>query len=957
MRSLLFRSLTAALTLAVVVPSSAVALDRSTLRFTASVAQDRPCHAAPRSGPGVQQQRYVARDTGLVTLRTAGSGDWDVAIFDALSGRPVAGAAGPDAAEVAEGFVAKGQQLVVQACRRSGSGALRADVTTIALKTQDAGAREPWSLVTVETATPKDKTRLLNLGFDEVHSGTEHSLDVLVHGEAEKAALSRAGFEYRVKTPDLEKLDAANMVANARYAARTRRSELPSGRDDYRHLADIENELKQLAQEHPGLVKLITLKNKSLEGRDVLGIEIAQNVNVDDGKPAFLQIGVHHAREWPSAEHPMEWAYELINGYGKDDRVTRLVNKTRTIVVPVMNVDGFNLSRESPFDAGNAGAAVDLPPELDQELPISDPTYTAVLLADINGGTFAYKRRNCRVKDYETPQEGECGNSDNRQLGVDPNRNYGGFWGGPGASLAVDDDTYRGADAFSEPETQNIRDLVSRNQVVTLITNHTFSNLLLRPPGLRSQGETPDEPAYKALGDAMAANNGYRSGASYTLYDTSGTTEDWSYYATGGFGFTFEIGPDEFHPPYEENVAEYVGAGDYAGKGNRAAYFLAQEHTADASKHSVLEGRAPAGAVVKLRKQFATETAPVITNEETGETGPARTFTDTLTDEITVGDERKFEWHVNPSTRPIVMKERKVSDVAAEPTTSTDISSPVPVAPRMPRDIEVEVTPDANRLLQVLLNVEGQDDYDLYLYEGSVTPENLAASSTGSFAADELIQYPNPRPGKYIVRITNFSAALPYSGSIDLFAAAPGTERIIPPAVEAWELSCYDKNGNLLGEEKVEVSRGERRTVGACEAAGRGAANQTGDVRASAISDFLRFAVAIDRRRIRRALRLGIRARVRCSPACLPRVYLLVDRKTAKLYKLRSLRVAAGGPRKRFSGRKTFKLRFTKQAKRRLRRAHRVRFALVGIATDAQGRRLTARRSFALRQPRRARRR
>ncbi|HEX8206618.1 MAG TPA: M14 family metallopeptidase, partial [Solirubrobacteraceae bacterium] len=729
----ILRLLAPSLALAATLAPAAQAYERTALGFTTAASRSGACHARLIDGRGVQQRRFTSKDTGLLSVHTQGAGDWDVAVFDAKTGRYLAGGASPDASEIAQGFVAAGQEVVVQACRRSGTGALRADVTTIALKTREAGERQPWSIVTVETPTAADKTRLLNLGFDEVHRGTERTLDVLVHGDAEKAELRRAGFEYRVRTPDLEKLDAANMVANARFARQTRRSDLPSGRDDYRHLADYENEMKELAKAHPGLVKLITLKNKSLEGRDVMGIEIAQNVNVDDGKPVFLQIGVHHAREWPSSEHAMEWAYELINGYGKSDRVTRLVNRTRTIVVPVMNVDGFNLSRESPFDPGNAGAAVDLPPELDQELPISDPTYTAVLLADINGGTFAYKRRNCRVEDGRAPAEGECANRDNRQLGVDPNRNYGGFWGGPGASLALDDDTYRGADAFSEPETQNIKDLVSRNQVVTLITNHTFSNLLLRPPGLRSQGESPDEPVYKAFGDAMAANNGYRSGMSYTLYDTSGTTEDWSYYATGGFGFTYEIGPDEFHPPYAETVAEYVGHDEYAGKGNREAYFVAQESTANTARHSILEGRAPAGATVKIRKQFATETAPVITNEETGETGPPRTFTDTLTDEITVGDTGRFEWHVNPSTRPIVMKERKISDVAEKPAKSQDISSLTPVPPRMPRDIEFDVTADANRLVQVLVNVQQQDDYDVYLYEGSVTPENLAASSTGSF--------------------------------------------------------------------------------------------------------------------------------------------------------------------------------------------------------------------------------
>src|SRR5207244_7256622 len=161
-----------------------------------------------------------------------------------------------------------------------------------------------------------------------------------------------------------------------------------------------------------------------------------------------------------------------------------------------------------------------------------------------------YKRKNCRVLDLSNLLDGLCGvglspiDLSQAETGVDVNRNYGGNWGGPGASSIPLDLTYRGAGPFSEPESQNVRALVSGRQVTTLITNHTFSNLVLRPPGLASTGDTPDEPLYKALGDLMAAQNGYTSEKSYQLYDTSGTTEDWSYYATGGLGFSLEIGAD-----------------------------------------------------------------------------------------------------------------------------------------------------------------------------------------------------------------------------------------------------------------------------------------------------------------------------------------------------------------------------------------------------------------------------
>ena len=82
---------------------------------------------------------------------------------------------------------------------------------------------------------------------------------------------------------------------------------------------------------------------------------------------------------------------------------------------------------------------------------------------------------------------------------------------------------------------------------------------MLRPPGIAAQGTTLDEPIYKALGDTMAAENGYANQYGYELYDTTGTTEDWSYWSTGGLGFTFEIGDLGFHPPFAETVAEWNG--------------------------------------------------------------------------------------------------------------------------------------------------------------------------------------------------------------------------------------------------------------------------------------------------------------------------------------------------------------------------------------------------------------
>ena len=320
---------------------------------------------------------------------------------------------------------------------------------------------------------------------------------MVLHDQADAAALARAGLSWTVRIADLRRRAAANLATDLRDAARAARSPraagrapraVPSGRGSYRHLADIENELKLLAQQHPGLVKLITLPQRSLLGRAVLGVEIARDVNVAAGQPVFLQLGTHHAREWPAAEHPMEWAHDLVNGYGRDTQITQLVDATRNIIVPVVNPDGFNLSREWPVDLGTILAGIDLPAQINGLLPIDDPAYTAALLGDQGiapapGTGFAYKRRNCRVADGRVPAPGECESLANRRKGVDPNRNYGGFWGGPGLGLRPRGrHVPRRRPRSPSPRCRTCASSWSSHQVTTLITNHTFGNLILRPP-------------------------------------------------------------------------------------------------------------------------------------------------------------------------------------------------------------------------------------------------------------------------------------------------------------------------------------------------------------------------------------------------------------------------------------------------------------------------------------------
>jgi Zinc carboxypeptidase len=364
-----------------------------------------------------------------------------------------------------------------------------------------------------------------------------------------------------------------------------------------------------------------------------------------------------------------------------------------------INVDGFEQSRKW-------GDLVDV-----REV---DEGGTVTVLG--NPGN-AYKRKNCRVADGAPGAPGACEvtSPGGYGIGVDLNRNYGGLWGGNGASDLAADPTYRGEGPFSEPETQAIRELISSRQVVMMITNHTFSNLVLRPPGVRDTGETKDEPAMASLGAKMAAQNGYRNIRGWQLYDTTGTTEDWSYNATAGFGYTFEIGGVEFHPPYPEVVTQYLGSGPLAGKGNREAYLIALEAAANPKLHSVITGTAPKGAVLRLTKEFTTRTT----------TGAG--VHDTLVSTLSVGRTGTYTWHVNPSTVGEVL-EHQVRVLSDAPSRQ-EVIERGPLVWTIGDSVEVPFKlPETNAgAMKVRLDWPTPDDLDLVSYQ--VTPSGRTESA------------------------------------------------------------------------------------------------------------------------------------------------------------------------------------------------------------------------------------
>lgn len=735
----------------------------------------------------------VAEVTGTVRARLAGDGDWDLAVYDVDTKELVAGSAGFRTNELAEGFVTKGQRLMVQACRYAGSASsARLSVEVVEgpplLPVTGPLNELTTSLVDVTAATRAAKARLQALDLDLTESADASHVRVLAHGEQDLQTLTDAGFAYTVVVPDVAAAERERRAADER-TAEGPASDLPSGATAYRRLFDYQLEMKQLAAAHPGLVRLLRLPYRSVDGRDVEGIEITRNPDrLADGKPVFLNLGLHHAREWPSGELALEFAHDLVKNQ-KRAGIAKLLTRVRTIIVPVVNPDGFVISREAP--------------------PVGRL---------VGGGSYAiedyeYKRKNCRPAGTAT---GACGASDDGAYrGTDINRNYGGFWGGPGASSNEYAESYRGVAPFSEPETRNIKELFSTRPVTVAVSNHTFGNVILRPPGMFSVRPTSDEPLYRELGQRAATHNGFVSEYVHELYDVTGSLEDWSYWNAGALTYTFEIGTG-FHPAFSDAVvAEYLGRSPAAGDGlggNRAAYYALLRAAADQRTHSIVRGTAPKGVVLRLQKSFSSRTSPVL--GAGGAAGDPLPFRDELT-MLYRSRGGAFAIAVNPSTRPLV-GDRYGREPLGPAQRPIQFVNPPPQPPRggvardrIPFTIQGPPTADNGSAVIAISWLSPLTNWDLLLMDATGA---IVGSSTSAGSTSESIELLDPAPGAYTAVLLDMGAGVlsDWQGGVT-FAGPPGP---LPGMREAWTLTCETPDGRVLGTRRVVVDRGESVDVG-----------------------------------------------------------------------------------------------------------------------------------------------
>ena len=496
------------------------------------------------------------------------------------------------------------------------------------LATQTFGAAQATPVKADMAAFARVRPRSLKqaqalLAFDDTHRvHADGSMEMLLW-PGDRARLDKLGVDYEVITSK----------PTAPAPGRTSGLPLQPGEraDGYRRLGDYYADMQMLATKHPKRARMVKLAEPTLEGRDMFALEIADDVvaAATDGRPTFFVDGVHHAREWPSSEYTIMFAFDLLESYGKQDRITKLLKKIRVVVVPVVNPDGFTHSRE--------GLAM-------------ERTEPEVALAA--AGLDTYWRKNKRSLTgalYAAGGVTPYGNLDAH--GTDPNRNYPFYWGGEGGGDDPTSQTYGGAAPYAEPEARNISGYLKAHQVTAYLTNHTSGQLCMRPWGYTAD-DSPDGEFQEALGERMCAFHEYRNQIGLSLYPTAGTSRDWSYGALRTIVYTFEHN-QEFHPDYASEIPMTYAL-------NRPAWLVLAEAAADPRNHGVVTGRvqgAPAGATVTLTKSFKTPTAVEVDAKEDG--GVAESVK-------TVAKVRRdgtFTVHANPSTRPTTIQDGRPKEL------------------------------------------------------------------------------------------------------------------------------------------------------------------------------------------------------------------------------------------------------------------------------------------------------
>jgi hypothetical protein len=276
-----------------------------------------------------------------------------------------------------------------------------------------------------------------------------------------------------------------------------------SGSLQFHTIDEVAAHIDELAASYPDLVSVRVLGNSTL-GRPLWDVVLTDPSAPDEGKLVAILDGAHHGNEYAGGEVMLYAADLILENHATNATARQMLRDLEIHVIPVVNPDGWvaatryngngvNLNRNYDLDWGN-------------------------LLGTSN------------------PVMGKAGAASGQPVG--------------GVALAAEN---CGANAFSEPETQAIRDLMlaTKDRAAFYLTGHTATHAVIAP-WAAFQAPQPLPEDHDAVLETelqwIRDNTEYQAGKAQwgnfsagLPYAASGSSMDYYYTTVGKPAFTVEV--------------------------------------------------------------------------------------------------------------------------------------------------------------------------------------------------------------------------------------------------------------------------------------------------------------------------------------------------------------------------------------------------------------------------------
>ncbi len=98
--------------------------------------------------------------------------------------------------------------------------------------------------------------------------------------------------------------------------------------------------MESYSNDFPDLCNLIEI-GESVGGKKILAVKISDNANMDESEPEVFYTSTIHGDEPSGFIIMLRFIDYILNSYGKESRITRLINNTEIFINPLANPDGL----------------------------------------------------------------------------------------------------------------------------------------------------------------------------------------------------------------------------------------------------------------------------------------------------------------------------------------------------------------------------------------------------------------------------------------------------------------------------------------------------------------------------------------------------------------------------------------------------------------------------------------